>query len=185
MILAFTGAGISAQSGVPTFQEQPGIRDRLSRSYARRHPEKYQATIASMQAACDAAQPNAAHLALAERDIPVITMNVDGLHQRAGSKHVLPIHGTLPDIVLYEDPAPLYQTAMEWVSHLREGDFFYIIGTSFYTRIAIELRRMALHTGADVFETNHDAATVVPDILSRMVTSPVTFEEFMARDPRC
>ena len=49
MILAFTGAGISAQSGVPTFQEQPGIRDRLSRSYARRHPEKYQATICHFQ----------------------------------------------------------------------------------------------------------------------------------------
>lgn len=68
-----------------------------------------------MQAQVDRATPNDAHIALAEHDIPIITMNIDGLHQRAGSKHILPIHGTLPDIILYEDPAPLYGMPREYI----------------------------------------------------------------------
>lgn len=70
------------------------------------------------QKACNAAAPNDAHLALAEYDVPVITMNVDGLHQKARSRHILAIHGTLPDIVLYDDPAPLYEVAHNWVFQL-------------------------------------------------------------------
>lgn len=130
MILAFTGAGISQASGVPTFAEQPGIRDCLTRSYAIQHPAEYGKVITDMKKACDAAVPNDAHIALAEYDVPVITMNVDGLHQKARSRHILAIHGTLPDIVLYDDPAPLYEVAHNWVFQLREGDFFLIVGTS-------------------------------------------------------
>lgn len=118
MILAFTGAGISQASGVPTFAKQPGIRDCLTRSYAIQHPAEYGEVIAEMQKACNAAAPNDAHLALAEYDVPVITMNVDGLHQKARSRHILAIHGTLPDIVLYDDPAPLYEVAHNWVFQL-------------------------------------------------------------------
>ena len=100
MILAFTGAGISQASGVPTFAEQPGIRDCLTRSYAIQHPAEYGKVITDMKKACDAAVPNDAHIALAEYDVPVITMNVDGLHQKARSRHILAVHGTLPNIVL-------------------------------------------------------------------------------------
>ena len=42
-----------------------------------------------MKKACDAAVPNDAHIALAEYDVPVITMNVDGLHQKSRSRHIL------------------------------------------------------------------------------------------------
>ena len=118
MILAFTGAGISQASGVPTFAEQPGIRDCLTRSYAIQHPAEYGRVITDMKKACDAAVPSDAHIALAEYDVPVITMNVDGLHQKARSRHILAIHGTLPDIVLYDDPAPLYEVAHNWVFQL-------------------------------------------------------------------
>lgn len=41
-------------------------------------------------------KPNDAHIALAEYGIPIITMNVDGLHQKAGSKNVITLHGDLP-----------------------------------------------------------------------------------------
>lgn len=119
----FYGAGISQASGVPTFAEQPGIRDCLTRSYAIQHPAEYGKVIADMQKACDAVVPSDAHIALAEYDVPVITMNVDGLHQKARSRHILAIHGTLPDIVLYDDPAPLYEVAHNWVFQLRERDF--------------------------------------------------------------
>ena len=185
MVLAFTGAGISAASGVPTFAAQPGIRDRLTRTYANRHPEKYHETISSMQKACDDASPNDAHIALAEHQTPIITMNVDGLHQRAGSEHVLPIHGVLPNIVLYGDPAPMYNVAHEWVGRLIPGDFFLIVGTSFYTRVSTDLKLHALIAGADVYVINEDAEHAVRDFLNRVETPPCTFDEFMARELQC
>ena len=85
MILAFTGAGISQASGVPTFAEQPGIRDCLTRSYAIQHPAEYGRVITDMKKACDAAVPSDAHIALAEYDVPVITMNVGGYIRRPGA----------------------------------------------------------------------------------------------------
>ncbi len=181
MILAFTGAGISAASGIPTFAEQPGIRDILTRSYADKHPDVYQKTIDRMKETCDKAEPNDAHYALAEHDIPIITMNIDGLHQRAGSRHVLPIHGEFPDIVLYEDPAPRYVTAREWIWHMDSGDTFLIVGTSFYTGISAQLKAMALRTGADVYVINEDAEHKVREFLEQCKTKPCTFEDFMNR----
>lgn len=182
MILAFTGAGISCASGIPTFAEQPGIRDNLTRYCATHRPEDYMKTIRNMQLICDAAEPNDAHLALAEYRIPVITMNVDGLHQKAGSSYVLPIHGTLPDIVLYGDHAPLYQTAHDLVFRLRSGDFFLIIGTSYYTNIASQLKFSALGQGADVIEINDDAEHRVRSFLSLAETDKETFDEFLLRE---
>lgn len=181
MILALTGAGISKASGIPTFEDQPGIRDSLSRSFANCHQAEYDRVIANMQAQVDRATPNDAHIALAEHDIPIITMNIDGLHQRAGSKHILPIHGTLPDIILYEDPAPLYDTARTWASLLLPGDFFLIVGTSFYTAIATQLKYIALGSGADIYEINDDAEQKVRDFLRQAETPSCSFEEFLKR----
>lgn len=181
MILAFTGAGISKASGIATFEDQPGIRDNLSRTFATHHKAQYDKTIADMMAQTEKAVPNDAHCALAAYDIPIITMNVDGLHQRAGSKHILPIHGTLPDIVLYEDPAPLYEDARSWAYRLREGDFFLIVGTSFYTTISTELRAIALRQGADIYLINEDAEHKVRDFLQRANTPACSFEEFLNR----
>lgn len=183
MLMAFTGAGISAASGVLTFQNQEGIRDRLTRSFAQTHPKEYQDTIDQMWRACQAAEPNDAHLALAEYDIPIITMNVDGLHQRAGSKHVLPIHGNLSDgtIVLYGDPAPFYSEAESWVYRMQPGDIFLIIGTSYYTEISLRLKRMAYRVGADVIEINASAETMVRKELEAHSDCFGSFEEFMER----
>lgn len=181
MLIAFTGAGISAAAGIPTFQDQPGIRDKLTRTYATRHPEKYQAVIQDMKQTCDDAAPTDAHRALAEYNIPIITMNVDGLHNKAGSQRILPIHGTLPNIVLYGDVAPAYQTAMNWTDNLREGDTLLIIGTSFYTRIAMTLKNMALMHGADVQIINDNAETKVREFLENYKHSNETFDEFLAR----
>lgn len=103
-LIVFTGAGISVESGIPTFQEQPGIRDKLTRDFANEHPEEYRDTIRSMVNCCENANPNAAHLAIAELiDCPVITMNVDGLHTKAGSSNVIEIHGTLPTREMLEE----------------------------------------------------------------------------------
>lgn len=96
-IAALTGAGVSKASGVPTFVEMGDLRDKLSRSYYNAHPKEFYNVLNSMKEVTDKASPNPAHLVLAKYNIPIVTMNIDGLHHRAGSKEddVIEIHGSL------------------------------------------------------------------------------------------
>lgn len=182
MILAFTGAGISKASGIPTFAEQGDMRLKLSRSYSIRHPEDYKNTVNMMVEACEKAEPNDAHIALAEYNIPIITMNVDKLHHKAGSKNILAIHGELPDsIVLYEDPAPLYSDAFAWVDRLGMNDILLIVGVSFYTNISSQLKQMARNNGAKVVILNEKAEENVRAYIENHKEYIGDFEEFMKR----
>ena len=95
-ILAFTGAGISKQSNIPTFMERPDVREKLFRTFAEHHHEAYNEVIRELKANMNGAEPNDAHFALAEYKVPVITMNIDGLHKKAGSD-ALELHGGLPE----------------------------------------------------------------------------------------
>lgn len=102
--VALTGAGISAPSGVPTFQTSwkgRPVRDFLDRSYFRRDPVGFFELYCAMERWTDA-RPNAAHLALAARDIPVITQNIDGLHTKAGSKRIIEMHGNLRHVLCHD-----------------------------------------------------------------------------------
>lgn len=179
-IVFLTGAGISASAGIPTFEEQGGLRNKLTRMYCMQRTEDYRQTIAKMKEACDAATPTAAHYALAELGYPVITMNIDGLHEKAGTKRLYPIHGRLPTDaelnadnlpklmnipVLYGDPAPMYDKANRLVLSLEEDNsYFVVIGTSYYTAIARELVIVAESRGAKVIEINKDADFYVPKV---------------------
>lgn len=183
MILAFTGAGISKASGIPTFDEQGDMRKKLDRYFSYTNPTEFQEIIKGMSDICNKAQPNDAHLALSEYDVPIITMNIDGLHHKAGSDEVLPIHGTLPHIVLYGDPAPLYEQAYNWVYQLRPGDTFLIVGTSFYTNISEQLRICAMSQGADIVIINNNAEKQVREYLENHTDRLESYEEFMAREP--
>ena len=183
-VIFFTGAGISAESGIPTFQEQPGIRDKLTRDFANIYPEVYRKTIRDMKEACDKAEPNAAHRAIAELGCPVITMNVDQLHTKAGSENVIEVHGVLPTweeledeyfpeeyrgIVLYGDMAPRYHDAFELVEKLRFGaSVFVIVGVSFYTSISEQLRYLARSRYAHIIIINDNAATRVPELCEHL-----------------
>ena len=76
--------------------ERPDVREKLFRSYANSHHEEYNEVIRQLKANMNGAKPNDAHIALAEYKIPVITMNIDGLHKLAGSD-ALEMHGGLPE----------------------------------------------------------------------------------------
>mgnify|MGYP001316303085 CR=1 FL=1 len=180
MIIAFTGAGISKESGISTFMDRPDIREKLYRSFAHSYPEEYRATIKEMCEKIKLAEPNDAHYALADYDIPVITMNIDGLHEKAGSSPIL-LHGSLPsedeyDIadqlfnkpVLYGDPAPNYHKAMKKVMSLKEGDILLVIGASRFTGIAVDLREIAYANGAQIIEIQKDASTEVRRTLEHL-----------------
>ncbi|MDW8293595.1 MAG: NAD-dependent deacylase [Anaerolineae bacterium] len=106
-VVALTGAGVSAESGVPTFrQAQTGLWAQFDpaelatpEAFAR-NPDRVWAWYAWRRSLVEQAEPNPAHRALAElaRRLPrftLITQNVDGLHQRAGSAEVIELHGSL------------------------------------------------------------------------------------------
>jgi NAD-dependent deacetylase len=105
-ITVLTGAGMSAESGIPTFrQAQTGLWAQYSPAILaspegwRRDPGVVWGWYLWRMAGVRAAQPNAGHRALAEaaktRDITLVTQNVDDLHERAGSRDVLHLHGEL------------------------------------------------------------------------------------------
>jgi NAD-dependent deacetylase len=119
-LLVFTGAGVSAESGIPTF------RDALEGLWAQFDPmrlateEGFRADpplvwrwYAERRARIGQARPNPAHLAIARAESPrraitVVTQNVDGLHRRAGSTDVIELHGSIARAKCLEGcgPAP-------------------------------------------------------------------------------
>ncbi len=194
MIIAFTGAGVSKESGIDTFQDRPGIRDYLVRSYAKQNPEKYREVMREFMDTIKGKEPNDAHIALAEYGVPVITMNVDTLHEMAGTKDIIKLHGRLPTEeewsycdrlyntpVLYEDPAPMYQLGYDWIWLMEKGDIFLVIGASTYTIVSSQMRICALGTGAEVVEIQDNAGTKVREFLERNKDKIETMDVFKRR----
>lgn len=114
-VLFITGAGISADSGLPTYRGVGGlyddattedgysIEDALSGHVLRRRPDITWKYLAQIERTCRGARPNAAHHAIVriERAIDyvmVFTQNVDGLHRDAGSARLVEIHGNLREL---------------------------------------------------------------------------------------
>lgn len=106
-IVILTGAGISAESGIRTFRASDGlweehrIEDVATPEGFVQDPELVHRFYNARRAAATAAQPNPAHIALAEleadpgHEVLIVTQNVDDLHERGGSQNVLHMHGTL------------------------------------------------------------------------------------------
>ncbi len=103
--VVLTGAGISADSGLLTFRDAGGlweghkVTDVCTPEALERNPKLVIDFYNQRRLQADAAEPNAAHKALAELekyyDVHIITQNVDGLHEKAGSSKVLHLHGEL------------------------------------------------------------------------------------------
>lgn len=125
-LAVLTGAGVSAESGIPTF------RDALTGLWARFRPEDLATPEAFLadpklvwdwyawrRAKVDEVRPNAAHVALAElagrKALTLVTQNVDGLHQQAGSPDVIELHGNIRRVKCFDHGHP----AQRW----DEGDF--------------------------------------------------------------
>ena len=106
-VVVLTGAGISAESGVPTFRDADGlweghrVEDVATPEAFDRDPLVVQRFYDARRAALLGVEPNPAHLALARLDealgddLLVVTQNIDDLHERAGSTRVLHMHGEL------------------------------------------------------------------------------------------
>ncbi len=117
-IVVLTGAGISAESGLRTFRDSDGlwhdhsIEDVATPEAWTRNPKLVLDFYNARRDQAAKAQPNDAHLALAqlqhEYEVVVVTQNVDDLHERAGSQHVIHVHGELRKARSTADPHLVY-----------------------------------------------------------------------------
>ena len=113
-IVVFTGAGMSAESGISTFRDAGGLWDKYpvmqvasAEGYVR-DPELVINFYNERRKQLLDVEPNAGHIGLAELEkdfnVTVVTQNVDNLHERAGSTHVIHLHGELTKVCSTRDP---------------------------------------------------------------------------------
>ena len=199
-VVIFTGAGVSAESGLPTFRSGANAmwNDADIARYAtphgyRAHAREAWTWYAQRARAALSVEPNPAHYAIAEieRRVPrchVVTQNIDGLHQRAGSRTVIELHGSLGRVRCFDCSA-----IHEWPAHDAEPvcarcrgllrpdvvffeeflppfaleaarlaaercDVLLAVGTSNLVWPAAELPRIAHGAGASVFIVNPDVS---------------------------
>lgn len=107
-IVFFTGAGVSTDSGIPDFRSQDGLyhmqyayppEEIVSHHFFEEQPEEFWRFYKDKMLNLDA-QPNYTHIFMAKleemgKSLGVVTQNIDGLHQKAGSKHVYELHGSV------------------------------------------------------------------------------------------
>jgi NAD-dependent deacetylase len=127
-IVVLTGAGISAESGIKTFRDSDGlwenhrIEDVATPEAWKRNPVLVQEFYNQRRRQLQTVTPNAGHLALVELekkfDVQIITQNVDDLHERAGSSHVVHLHGELRKARSERYPDLVY----DWDRDLVMGD---------------------------------------------------------------
>ena len=154
-IVFFGGAGVSTESGIPDFRSVDGLYHQkydyppetiLSHTFWEENPEEFYRFYRD-KLIVKGAKPNAAHLRLAKleregRLKAIVTQNIDGLHQAAGSKTVYELHGSTlrnycvkcggivkPDVVLYEEGLD-EEVLSGAVSAIRKADTLIIGGTS-------------------------------------------------------
>ena len=104
-IVFFTGAGMSTASGIPDFRSAKGLftnklhaEEIVSHSYFMNHPEQFYDFYFNRMVFKDA-KPNPGHIFISSlqknKNVTVVTQNIDGLHTMAGSKNVIELHGTI------------------------------------------------------------------------------------------
>jgi len=152
-VAVFTGAGISAESGIPTFRDRfEGMwtlyepQDVASLDAFRRHPQTVWDWHVYLAEKIRNAIPNAGHKAIAELqslvpEVTVITQNIDNLHQKAGSKDVLELHGSLFRLKAHVDPEEIPDpNVSQVICHVCDG--------------------YAVHEQCDPYATKEDLAAI-------------------------
>lgn len=149
----FSGAGISAESGIPTYRGTGGMYENgdvsniLHAKVQRKNPQLVYDTLEKARVVVEGAQPNQAHKEIAKyakrhpMSTYVVTQNVDDLFEKAGCDNVLHLHGEITkfreengrqrhDVVLFGESAPGYAVLRTILSCLTHKDSFVVVGTS-------------------------------------------------------
>jgi NAD-dependent deacetylase len=214
-IVILTGAGISAESGLGTFRDKDGLWTRYDLNEVAtpegfaRNPRLVHDFYNARRANALDAVPNAAHTSLArlEREwsgeVLIVTQNVDDLHERAGSRNVLHMHGALagalcaacvhrwpapramdPDAPCPACAAPRTRPDIVWFGEipyhmdqiaeaLWQADLFVSIGTSGEVYPAAGFVQEAQAAGAETLEINLEPSRV-PGLFDRVIAGPAT-----------
>jgi NAD-dependent deacetylase len=200
-IVFFTGAGLSAESGIPTYRGQGGIWHEYNyEEYAcqrafDRDPDKVWDFHDLRRQKIGACEPNEGHRIIAEvqREIPgacVVTQNIDGLHQRAGSRDIVELHGSIWRVrctksgeIVENFEVPLssrkspaggwwrpdivwfedsldYDTIAAAQEAIAGCDLLVSIGTSGVVFPAAQMPQVALQSGATLVEINPEETVV-------------------------
>ncbi len=107
-IVVFTGAGVSAPSGVPTFRGDDGywntvdVQKYMSADSFNKYPEESWEIINKLKTVIEAAKPNSIHDLLSRVGGTIITQNIDGFHQKAGSANVIEYHDNIHSVLCTE-----------------------------------------------------------------------------------
>ena len=126
----------------------------LTREYANQHPDIYRELFRSMQCWLDKS-PTEAHLALAKAGLPIVTENIDRLHQKAGSPKVVELHGNLKDgLVLLDDPVRNWDKAIRIIDG---ATHLLVVGCSLKVKPAGDIPKLAGEKGLLV-DTINEAA---------------------------
>lgn len=171
-VVALTGAGISKSAGIPTFEDMPDIQRKLSVDYKNQFPEDFEKTMTALREMITGAQPTHAHYALAEYGVPIITQNIDSLHEIAGSKEVYAIHGSFRDnnVVLYGEKAHRLRDVYDLLKQGGSGSYLLIVGTRLGTIIPNGIKLRALELGYQVETILEDADKKVPEVLDKITS---------------
>ncbi|MBM4272797.1 MAG: NAD-dependent deacylase [Deltaproteobacteria bacterium] len=202
-IVFFTGAGMSAESGVPTYRGRGGVWSQYNwEEYAcqqafERNPEKVLTFHELRRKSVLACTPHPGHFTIAELEkkhpgVYVITQNIDGMHQRAGSRNVIELHGSLWRMRchshgIFEDISETYQSTRctqcgKWLRPdiiwfgdmlnqdvineamivIRRCDLFISIGTSGVVWPAAGFPRVAKEHNARCIEINPEPNEMSP-----------------------
>jgi NAD-dependent deacetylase len=195
-----TGAGISAESGVPTFRGPEGLwkefrAEELATPEAfARNPALVREWYEFRRSKLAAVEPNPGHRALAAldgrfRSFTLVTQNVDGLHQQAGSRDVVELHGNIrrdrchrcgrrqaaggqlicdcggpmrPDVVWFGEVLPAEAVERAWQA-AASAEVFLVIGTSALVYPAAQLPYIALEAGAFLVEVNTTRTSITSE----------------------
>ena len=131
-IVVLTGAGMSAESGIPTFRDSGGLWQKYdfmelaSIQGWQKNPQLVLEFYNDRRRKLNEVEPNPAHVALAELEkrvlVTIVTQNVDDLHERAGSQTVLHLHGELRKVRSTKDP----KLVLNWTKDLHLGDLCHL-----------------------------------------------------------
>ncbi|MCY4460055.1 MAG: NAD-dependent deacylase [Albidovulum sp.] len=214
-IVILTGAGISAESGLSTFRDKDGLWAKYDLAAVatpegfRRNPGQVIDFYNMRRAIVTKARPNAAHIALAgleerfQGEVALVTQNTDDLHEKAGSRNVLHIHGEISKAKCAECeeiwPAPIEMNLSDacpkcfrratrpnvvWFGEipyyldevaelLRRADVLVSIGTSGQVYPAAGFAAEAAGSGAETLELNLEPSAI-SNVFDRCVYGPAT-----------
>ncbi|BCJ85770.1 SIR2 family NAD-dependent protein deacylase [Effusibacillus dendaii] len=196
--VAITGAGISVASGLPTVRETwkgTKLKDFFTWDMFSRKTRQFYQFYRHIYQDWRDAKPNQAHLALARQQVPIITQNIDGLHQKAGSSHVLELHGNLFELKCigcqtlfpadygYRDEIPRCPSCQEIlkpnivlvgeqvyhygtaVDWVGKADVLLIVGTKLEMAPCKELPQIAVRNQVPLIRLNRQAELILPQIM--------------------